>query len=295
MTLRIKGIIQLFRIELPLAAGVCALMGAIISAGTLPPLWIVLPVFLCVFFISSSAMISNDYFDLETDRINAPNRPLPSGHALPKDAILFTFITAILGLSAAARIDLAALVVALVLWMIGLLYNWKGKTSGLIGNLMVSTCVGMMFIFGAIAVGEPWNPVIWTLGGLAFCFDLGEEIAADALDMEGDGLRGTRSIAILAGSQAALTISGCLFGFVVFISLLPAIFRWLGILYLFLLPVMDGYIIICTTNLLHSKTDQKRRSWIRWNYLGVTFCLVVFLFARVVTHLANPSKKGNLI
>jgi hypothetical protein len=61
------------------------------------------------------------YFDLETDRINAPNRPLPSGHALPKDAILFTLLTAILGLAAAAMIGLAALVVALVLWMIGLL------------------------------------------------------------------------------------------------------------------------------------------------------------------------------
>jgi geranylgeranylglycerol-phosphate geranylgeranyltransferase len=100
--LRIKAIIQLFRIELPLAAGVCTLIGAIISPGKLPPLWILLSVFLCVFFISSSAMISNDYFDLETDRINAPDRPLPSGHAQPKDAILFAILTAILGLAAAA-------------------------------------------------------------------------------------------------------------------------------------------------------------------------------------------------
>lgn len=281
--LRIKAIFQLFRIELPLAAGVCTLIGAIITAGRLPPLSIVLFGFLCVFFISSSAMISNDYFDLETDRVNAPERPLPSGHALPRDAILFTLLTAILGMASAARIGLAALVVAMVLWMIGIFYNWKGKAFGLIGNLMVSVCVGMMFIFGAIAAGQPWNPVIWTLGGLAFCFDLGEEIAADAVDMEGDRLRDSRSIAILAGSQAALSISGCLFGLFVLVSLLPAIFKWLGMLYLFLLPVMDGYLIFCTINLLRSKTAQQHRSWIRWNYLGVTFCLMVFLIARAVT------------
>jgi geranylgeranylglycerol-phosphate geranylgeranyltransferase len=282
MMLRIKAIIQLFRTELPLAAGVCTLIGATIPAGKLPPLWIALSVFLCVFFISSSAMISNDYFDLETDRINAPNRPLPSGHALPKDAILLTFLTAILGLAAAARIGLSALVVALVLWMIGLLYNWKGKATGLIGNLIVSACVGMVFIFGAIAVGEPWNPVSRTLGGLAFCFDLGEEIAADAMDVEGDRLRGSNSIAIIKGRRAALSISGLLFGFFILISLLPVIFSWLGTLYLFLLPIMDGYIIFCSLKIIRSQTTQSGRPWVRWNYLGVTFCLLVFLLARVV-------------
>ena len=279
---RIKAILQLFRIELPLAAGVCTSIGTIISIGRLPPLGILLPGFLCVFFISSSAMISNDYFDLETDRVNAPERPLPSGNAFPKDAVLFTILTAILGLAAAARIGLTALVVALVFWIIGFLYNWKGKASGLIGNLMVSACVGIMFIFGAIAVGEPWNPVIWTLGSLAFCFDLGEEIAADAMDMEGDRLRGSRSIAILKGRRASLSISGFLFGLFLLVSLLPVIFGWLGTLYLLLLPIMDSYIIFCDLKLLRSQTPQEGRSWIRRNYLGVTFCLMVFLLARVV-------------
>lgn len=279
---RIKAILQLFRFELPLAAGVCTLLGAVISAGRLPSLDILLPCFLCVFFISSSAMISNDYFDLETDRVNAPARPLPSGRAQPGDAVLLTCITALLGLAAAVRIGLAALGVVLIFWMVGLLYNWKGKASGLAGNLMVSSCVGIMFIFGAIAVGAAWNPVIWTLGSLAFCFDLGEEIAADAMDMEGDRLRGSHSIAILKGKRTALTISGLLFGLFILISLLPVIFGWLGSLYLYLLPVMDGYIIFCTLKLLRSQTSQAGRAWIRWNYLGVSLCLLAFLLARLV-------------
>jgi len=160
MMKRIKGILELFRFELPLAAGLCSLLGAIISTGRLPPLGILLSGFLCVFFISSSAMISNDYFDLETDRVNSPARPLPSGRALPGDAILFTAITTILGFAAAARLGSGALVVALIFCALGLFYNWRGKAYGLIGNLMVSACVGIMFIFGAIAVGSPWNPVI---------------------------------------------------------------------------------------------------------------------------------------
>jgi len=280
--IRIKAILQLFRFELPLAAGICTLIGTVISAGGLPHLGILLLAFLCVFFISSSSIISNDYFDVETDRINAPDRPLPSGRAHAGDAVLFTALTAILGFAAGARLGLTALVVALVFWIIGLLYNWRGKASGLIGNLMVSACVGIMFIFGAIAVGAPWNPVIWTLGSLAFCFDLGEEIAADAMDMEGDRLRGSRSIAILKGRRAALSISGFLFGLFILISTLPVIFSWLGTTYLFLLPVMDGYIIFCTLKLLGSQTTQSGKYWIRWNYLGVSLCLLAFLLARLV-------------
>ena len=61
------------------------------------------------------------------------------------------------------------------------------------------------------------------------------------MDEQGDRLRGSRSIAILMGKQAALSISGTLFGLYILISLLPVIFKWLGMLYLFLLPVMDSY------------------------------------------------------
>ena len=64
------------------------------------------------------------------------------------------------GFVAAARLGSGALVVALIFCALGLFYNWRGKAYGLIGNLMVSACVGIIFIFGAIAVGSPWNPVI---------------------------------------------------------------------------------------------------------------------------------------
>ncbi len=77
-------------------------------------------------------------------------------------------------------------------------------------------------------------------------------------------------------------ISGSLFGLFILISLLPAIFGWLGALYFYLLPVMDGYIIFCTYKLLRSQTTKQSRSWLRWNYLGVTFCLLAFLLARLV-------------
>jgi len=156
------------------------------------------------------------------------------------------------------------------------------KSSGLAGNLMVSSCVASMFIFGGVVVGDPLNPVIWTLGILAFCFDLGEEIAADAMDVEGDRLRGSRSLAILKGRDTALSVSGVLFGLCILISLLPVIFGWFGLAYWLILPVMDGYILFCTVKLLRSKTIPDGRKWVRRNYLGVVGCLLAFLLGSLL-------------
>ncbi|MDD1761586.1 MAG: prenyltransferase, partial [Methanothrix sp.] len=60
--------------ELPLAAGICVVAGEIIGSESLPTFFVGLMGFLTGFFISGAAMISNDYFDLEVDRVNHPNR-----------------------------------------------------------------------------------------------------------------------------------------------------------------------------------------------------------------------------
>src|SRR5574342_1242479 len=97
---KIRGMIQLFRPELPFAAGVCVLIGEIIALGQFPSIREALLGFACVFFISGSALILNDYFDLEVDRVNAPNRPLPAGLVAPFEALLLTLVTLLVGLGA---------------------------------------------------------------------------------------------------------------------------------------------------------------------------------------------------
>jgi geranylgeranylglycerol-phosphate geranylgeranyltransferase len=102
ITLRQKmsGIIRIFRPELPFAAGVCVVVGEILAFGAFPPLQIILLGFLCGFFLSSTALILNDYFDLEVDRINAPHRPLPSGIVTKTEVIGLSILTTLLGLAA---------------------------------------------------------------------------------------------------------------------------------------------------------------------------------------------------
>ena len=152
---RLLGFLRLFRFELPFAAGVCVVLGQFLALDSIPPLQEIVLGFLSVFFISATALILNDYFDLEIDRINAPHRPLPSGMVSKRDVLVLSFVVAFLGLMAAALLSLTALITILVVWIVGVLYNWRFKRSGLAGNLMVSFSVGMTFVFGGISVGQP--------------------------------------------------------------------------------------------------------------------------------------------
>jgi len=135
----------------------CVVIGELLALGTVPPLSASLQGFVCGFFLASSAIISNDYFDLEVDRINTPHRPLPAGILSRPEVLALAVVTALVGFAAAWAFSQLALVLSVPLWLLGFLYNWKLKATGIWGNLMVSTCVAMTFVLGGVGVGQSWN------------------------------------------------------------------------------------------------------------------------------------------
>ena len=280
MRTKFKGYIQLFRPELPFAAGVCVVLGEIVALGTFPAFRSIFLGFVCGFFLSGTALVLNDYFDLEVDRVNAPERPLPSGMVSPREAVILSIIATLLGLVAALVINVSAFVLSIIFWIIGVLYNWKFKQSGLPGNLMVSASVAITFILGGIAVGDPWNEIVWVFSLLAFLIDLGEEIAGDAMDMEGDQKRGSRSIAIRRGKSFALRISSYLFGLVILVSFVPLLLGWMGIGYLVMIALMDPAMIFFSAKLLKSRTPEEGRSYMRRIYLIALFGMLAFILGQ---------------
>jgi len=279
---KIKGIYQLFRVELPFAAGLCVIAGELLGIGSHISFYQILLGFLSGFFISSSALILNDYFDIESDKINSPTRPLPSGKVKPSEIVLLTIVTTGIGLVSALFINVIAFGVGIVFWIIGFLYNWKLKETGLVGNVLVSCSVAITFIFGGIAVGQPWNKIVWSFSFIVFFIDLGEEIASGVMDEKGDKKRSSKSIAITKGKDYALHISGGLFAVVIVISFIPFILQWLGITYLIMIAIMDTIIIFSTVKLLQSKTTKQGRLYLRFIYLGATVSLLAFIIGQLV-------------
>jgi geranylgeranylglycerol-phosphate geranylgeranyltransferase len=274
---KIKGAIQLFRPELPFAAGVCVILGEIIALGKAPPVREVCLGFFCAFFLSGAALTLNDYFDIEVDKVNASQRPIPSGLLTASDALVVTASVTLLGLIAAFFLGPLAFAVGLIFWVIGVLYNWRYKANGIWGNLMVATSVGVTFILGGIAVGQPLHKIVWFFGLIAFLVDLAEEIAGDAMDMEGDKKRASKSIAIILGRESALRITAFLLLLVVLLSYVPFMFGWLGTGYLLLVVGLSIVVVFFTIRLLRSRTSEEGRSAMRGIYLSITLGLLVFL------------------
>jgi len=274
---KISGFIRLFRPELPFAAGVTVLMGEIVALGGLPSWREALLGFTCAFLLSASALILNDVFDLEVDRVNAPDRPLPSGVVSVREAIGLSVVVTLGGFAVALSISPDVMVFGTIIWVIGFLYNWKFKRSGLPGNLMVAISVAACFILGGMAVGDSANKLVWLLALGAFLIDLAEEIAGDAMDMEGDRLRESRSLALRFGQRTALCVSAGIFMLLFLLTPLPLIFGWMGIEYLLAILIADAMLIYYTIKLMRSQNSKEGVSAIRGIYLGFLAGMTVYI------------------
>ena len=278
---KIRASADLIRMDLALGAGIFFVAGGILALGGVPPLNQVLFGFLTIFFISGSANISNDYFDRDVDSINLPARPLPSGRiSVPELWALFLLFTAA-GLMTAALLGPLVLALVAVLWGIALLYNIRLKNSGFAGNLVVAVCVAMTLLLGGITAGTI-NGLLLTFAALAFFFDLGEEIASDAMDVEGDRLRSSKSLAKRWGRTAAIRIAGVVFGVFCLLTLLPFALGWLGYDYLFFGAVMALWTISCWWKLSRARTVDEGREQVRRLYLAWGLFVVVSVITRVL-------------
>jgi geranylgeranylglycerol-phosphate geranylgeranyltransferase len=275
---KIQAIHGLIKTELPVAAGVCVIAGEIISGKPLTVSKTLLG-FTIGFFLSGTAMITNDYWDLEVDKINHPNRPLPSGKISITELWITAAVFSVIGFAAAALLGLDALVFSIIIWIVGFLYNWRYKEFGLLGNMMVSVSVASTFILGGIVVGGLLNGLVWLFGLIAFFFNLGEEIASDAMDIEGDGKRGARTLARVRGREFALRTSAVIFVFVIVLIFLPYIFGWLGFTYLVLVLFLDLGVLFFVYGLLRSITPSEGRSKIRLLYVSMLIFIVVFIIS----------------
>lgn len=275
------GLFRLFRFELSFTAGVCVILGELLALGKIPTTKEMILGFLSVFFISATSLILNDYFDIESDKINAPERPLPAGLVTKQDVILLSCVVTALGFITSYTISFKALLVVVLVWAVGFLYNWRFKKAGLLGNLMVSFSVGMTFIFGGIVVDQPFEKAVWSFGIMVFLINLGEEIAADAMDVAGDRQAGSRSLSVLLGRENALKISATIFLLVSVVSCLPFLFGWIEWVYVFPILLMDIVILYSTIKLLDSRIAN-RRIYIRWIYLSGLVAILIFIILKMV-------------
>jgi geranylgeranylglycerol-phosphate geranylgeranyltransferase len=139
----------------------------------------------------------------------------------------------------------------------------------------------MTVILGGVAAGGV-NGLVLTFGALAFLFDLGEEIASDAMDVAGDSVRSSRSIAARYGRAHALRLSGAAFSLFIALTFLPYLAGWLGQVYLVCAVAAALSMSYLAARLVWSTTIAAGRVIVRRLYLAWGVFVIAFVVASLL-------------
>ncbi len=202
-----------------------------------------------VFLVTSGGNIINDYVDVETDKMNHPDRPLVTGsisRSSAKTVFLAMFIAAVI--ISGIFISIVALAVVILAEAFLGIYEFRTKKMGFIGNVMISILVGMIFVFGGIAVDSINKMLI--LFVMAALANLSREIIKDIEDVKGDVDRktlpksiGVKYAAVVAAVSALIAVS---------FSYLPYYLGIFKIFYLFIVAVSDALFIISAITIIRN-------------------------------------------
>ena len=219
----------LFRLGNNLTGVFGVFLGSIIALGEVPQGLLAHITILhasSVLFFMCSWNALNDIYDFEIDLVNRPDRPLPSGrislnHA--KTATAITMISSILsialcywlisGSNPVEGFEVSDWYPSLAIWIIALIllisyefpFGLRLKDKGLPGNISISISVGLVVVFGASAVFEPFSEKAWSLFFVGIFYNTSREIIKDVQDMEGD--KGRNTLAMRIGSENARTVA----------------------------------------------------------------------------------------
>ncbi len=201
--------------------------------------------FLVGFTISASAMVLNDIADIEIDKINAPNRPLPSGIISIRQAFICYLVLVFIGIAASLRAGLDSLIVVVAAVIVSALYDLRLKASGFMGNVAVAFSTSLPFLYAFTFTNNP-NYTVLVFWAMVFLSVLAREIVKDIADVEGDKLKGVKSLPILVGERKAAFIAGMFNLLAVLLSPIPVVYGLVNE------TVYSGFVIIVDFALLYS-------------------------------------------
>jgi geranylgeranylglycerol-phosphate geranylgeranyltransferase len=203
---------------------------AAIVAGSIHPLQNVILASVSAVLITVGANVINDIFDIEIDRINKPQRPIPAGKIDRNEALVYFIVVYLFAWILASMVNFKVLIVAISFALLLILYSYKLKRTIIIGNFVVSLTTGMAFIYGGLAVERIEGTIFPAL--FAFFFHFGREIIKDLQDVEGDEAIGACTFAVRYGNRASLMLTSIIFTLLGILTIIPYILGIYGNIYL---------------------------------------------------------------
>lgn len=235
-----SGYLRIIRPVNAIAAGLATSLGYIIATGRPVPA-LILPMAV-VFLVTSAGNAANDLYDERIDRINRPDRPIPSGEVTPAGAATFSLLLFLAGVGLALLANPLCFSIALINSLLLIGYAARLKRIALAGNIVVSYLSCSIFLFGGAFAGPDGLFANLGLASLTFLAMMSRELLKSAEDLEGDLAGGAVTFAGVHGVDATCRAGLLCISIAVLISILPVAPGW-GAPYLAGIAIADGIMI----------------------------------------------------
>jgi len=196
-----------------------------------------------VLFISAGGYVLNDIYDIGTDGINKPWRPLPSGRVRKRSAAGLTALSWGAGLMLSVFAGPVAVDFAfgymLLLWF----YSFKLKSTGAAGTVLVSAVSSSGFVLGAALGGNAAAGLLPFVIG--FVFHFAREVVKGAVDVEGDRVAGIGTLPVRMGKRGSDVLCVASIAAVMALSIIPFAAGVYGLLYLVPVLAMQPLLALC--------------------------------------------------
>jgi 4-hydroxybenzoate polyprenyltransferase len=157
---KLLAYMQLLRLPNVFTAMADIFMGFLISHGSLEPWREFALLLLASSSIYLAGMVLNDWFDIEVDRVERPQRPLPSGRVPRSHAVYLGIALLIIGFGAAMFVGHTSWIIALILIAAAVLYDGFTKNT-LVGPANMGLCRALNVLLGMSSVpGTFWFPTL---------------------------------------------------------------------------------------------------------------------------------------
>ena len=276
-----SAFIRITRPHNAVVAGLTALIGYLIATGTLTPPSLLLAVIVAL--ITAGGNVINDVCDVEIDRINRPERPIPAGEISLAGARTYAAVLFAGGIALAALTPPLCLAIAVINSTILVAYAVRLKRTPLLGNVAVAYLTASVFLFGGAFAGIEGLVRNLSLAAITFLATIARELLKDAEDVDGDAAGGARTVPMIVGvRRTGIFAFACACGAVV-VSLLPS-GDWWGLFYLAGIAVVDLVILFGAFRGLSCTTPGCVRESNATSILraGMFAALAVFAIAAVI-------------
>lgn len=230
-----------------------------------------------VLIITAAGNIINDYYDIETDKINKPQRPLIAEEYNLRFVFLLAIILFTVGTGLSLIIGPVSFIIAASASVLLFFYSRNFKRMAVVGNLVVSLLSSLLFIFGAIVGGDIVKGIFPAV--FAFLMTFGREITKDIEDMEGDSISNMRTMPIVIGRERSFLIAVVNFIILISLTFIPYFTGYYNKWYFFIVVFGVDLVLIILLLLFFLFDDLKTKRFVN-NYLK--YDMIIGLIAIVM-------------